>query len=89
MLSKNSSLVFKFENYDSLDMIYMGNREMDRIFYRILSEELEASEGIVHEVIADLVKDEFKTAVCKKWEIFMNDIADKMRTCNNRRKKWA
>ena len=79
MISDNSSLVWELED----------NKQIDLNFDRILNEELEASKAIVYEEIKDMVEEEFKLAVRKKWFIFKTDINEKMLLCNKRRKQWA
>ena len=86
MLSDNSSLVWKFEDFIN---IWNYDKKIDWHFDHILSEELEASKSAVYEELKDIVEEEFQVAIRKKWFIFRDDIRNKMLLCNTRRKKWA
>ena len=90
MLSKNSALVWKYENEEVYYNRFTNkNCWMDEDFEKLLTKELKSSLKIVHKEIVEMVEEEFFNAFCKKWYNFKDDIHKKMIFCNNRRMKWA
>ena len=75
MLSDNSALVWTYEDVDewySRSMI--PERRMTYDFEEILTKELEAIKGILHDEIVEMVEDEFFDALRKKWYDFKDDV---------------
>ena len=58
-------------------------------FHRILLEKLKASAEVLHDEIAEIIEDEFDTAIAKKIFPFKENIHAKMIHENCRRYSWA
>ena len=98
MLSDNSARVWQHEDvrdyynkeFDCINHdAFLSEGHMSHEFNKLLTQELEASEKLVHDEIVEMIEEEFYRAFLKKWYNFKSDIRKKMLSCNGTRCEWA